>query len=141
MVKEQKEKFDAIVATGRLNAEQLARLRAGFEKAPRKIDIKKLRLHMNKVMNCLRLEKLDPNIEVDWSPEDDDGDAYIFIAVPAGYIFTDPIKRILLDAASAADTVSYMHTNEKGMLDTSIITLGFIGIIKDPNKPDNFSAN
>lgn len=141
MTKEQEKMYEKIKATGRYTEEQLARVRAGLEKEPRKIDIKKSQLHYDKAMDCLRLEKIDPTIEVNWSPEDDDGDAYIFILVPNEYIFTGLAKKILEDAASAADTVSYTYVDTSDVRDTVAITLAFTGIIQDPNKPDNFSAS
>lgn len=141
MTKEQEEMYEKIKATGRLNEEQLARLRAGFEKKPRDIDIKKSQLHFDKAMKCMKLEKLDPAIEVQWSPEDDDGDAYIFVIVPNAYAFVGAAKSILQDAASAADTVSYAYYNDERIHDAVVITLAFTGIIKDPSKAGNFSAS
>ena len=137
MTKEQKEKFDAIVATGRLNEEQIEKLKAGFEKKPQKIDIKKSKLHFDKAMNCLKLEKIDPTIKVDWPPENEYGDAFIHIAVPNGHIFSTSAKSILLDAMKAADSVAHTYTDSAVI----VITLGFLGIIQDPNEPDNFTAN
>ena len=143
MTKEQQEQYDKIAATGRLSEEQLARLRAGFEKAPRKIDIKKSQLHLNKAMECLQLEKIDPSILVDWPPEDEDGDAYIYIVVPKNYVFAGKAKSILVSAMKAADTVSYTEYEDADadIYDSILITLGFLGIIEDPNKPDNFTEN
>lgn len=137
MTKEQKEKFDAIVATGRLTEEQIEKLRAGFEKKPQKINLKKSKLHFDKSMKCLQLEKLDPTITVDWPPENEYGDAFIHIVVPNGHIFSASAKSILLDAMKAADSVAHVYT-DSGMV---VITLGFLGIIEDPNEPDNFTAN
>ena len=143
MTKEQQEQYDKIAATGRLSEEQLARLRAGFEKKPRKIDVKKAQLHFDKAMDCLRLEEIDPTVFVDWKPEDDEGDAYIYIVVPKGFVFGGSAKSILVSAAKAADTVSYTDYEDadKGIYDSILITLGFLGIIEDPNKPDNFTEN
>lgn len=141
MTKEQKELYDKIVATGRLNEEQLTRLRAGFEKLPPEIDIEKSKLHFDKAMDCLQLEKIDSNIQVTWRPEDDDGDAYIYILVPNAYSFSGSAKKIFLDTASVADTVSYRYINDDNARDALLITFGFMGIIQDPNKSDNFTAN
>lgn len=138
MTKEQKVKFDAIVATGRLNEEQIEKLRAGFERKPQKIDIKKSKLHFDKAMRCMQLEKIDPEIIVDWIPEDDDGDAYIQIAVPDSYAVAGKAKSIILDALSSADSFSCVRISNAEKI---LITLGFLGIIEDPNKPDNITAN
>ena len=137
MTNEQKELYDKIVATGRLNEEQLARLRAGFEKKPREIDIKKSKLHYDKAMECLKLEKIDPTIQVDWPPENEYGAAFIHIAVPNGHIFSESAKSILLGAMKVADSVAHTYTSSAMI----VITLGFLGIIQDPNEPDNFTAN
>lgn len=137
MTNKQKELYDKIVATGRYTEEQLAKIRAGFEKKPRKINIKKSELHFDKAMSCLQLEKIDPTITVDWPPENEYGDAFIHIVVPNGHIFSASAKSILLDAMKAADSVAHVYT-DLGMV---VITLGFLGIIQDPNKSDNFTAN
>ena len=143
MTKEQQEQYDKIVATGRLNEEQLARLRAGFEKKPRKIDTKKSQLHFDQAMECLKLEKIDPTILVDWPPEDEDGDAYIYIVVPKNFVFGGKAKSILVSAMKAADMVSYTDYEDADadVYDSILITLAFVGIIKDPNKPDNLTGN
>ena len=143
MTKEQQEQYEKIVATGRYTEEQLAKIRAGFEKKPRKIDIKKSQLHFDKAMECLKLEKIDPAIVVDWPPEDEDGDAYIHIVVPKGFVFGGSAKSILVSAMKAADNVSYTEYEDADadIYDSILITLGFLGIIEDPNKPDNFTEN
>lgn len=142
MTKEQQEEYNKIVATGRLNEEQLARLRAGYEKAPQEIDIEKSKLHFDKAMECIRLEKIDPSINIHWTAENDDGDAYIFVIIPNNYVFSGKAKSVFLDAASAADTVSYTYVGkDEDAPDKAIITLGFMGIIQDPNKPDNLTGN
>ena len=138
MTKEQKEQYEKIVATGRFTEEQLARLRAGFEKAPRQYDIQKSELHMEQVACCQQLEKIDPNIIVEWSAEDEDGDAYIYVCVQNFYSIMGAAKMILLNAMGLADLVTYSYDEEH---DGITITLGFMDIISDPNKPENFTAN
>lgn len=137
MTDKQKELYDKIVATGRYTEEQLAKIRAGFEEKPRKINIKKSKLHFDKAMSCLQLEKIDPTITVDWPPENEYGDAFIHIQVPNKHIFSAAAKSILLDAMKAADSVTHTYTSSEMI----VITLGFLGIIQDPNEPDNFTAN
>lgn len=136
MTNEQKELYDRIVATGRYNEEQLAKLRAGFEKPARKIDTKKSQLHLDMVGLCQSIEKSNPDeFQVDWSPEDEEGNAYIYIIAGEYAMLSGKEKTRLQTAIHAADCVTFKSAeNDEGKPVGVVITLGFMGIIVDPSK-------
>ena len=142
MTKEQKEKYDKIKATGKFTEEQLSRIKAGMEKGHRQYDIKKSKAHMDSVFNCLQLEKIDPAIVVGWDPEDESGDAYIYILLPNGYPVADPVKLILLNAMTSADNFTIVYfEKEDNKPETILIALAFTQIVKDPNRSSNNEYN
>lgn len=144
MTKEQEEMYEKIKATGKLSEEQLAKLRAGFEKAPRKIDAKKSQLHMDMVYLCQTIVERDneTTISMDWKPEDKYGNAYIYLLFRNSSALAGKSKADLAKAINKADTITVTNTviEETGEA-ISVLTLGFMGIIQDPNEPDNFTAN
>lgn len=141
MTKEQKELYDKIVATGRYNEEQLARLRAGFEKPPRQIDIKKSELHFEMVGVCQMIEQYCDQVQVDWKPEDEDGNAYIYIVAEDFAVIAGKAKSNLEKAMKAADTVTLSRIDGDDGFEGVVLTLGFMDIIIDSSKPNNMSAN
>ena len=143
MTDEQKELYERIKATGRLNEEQLERLKKGFEKKPRKYDLKKSQLHTDMVALCQKIENRATNtaVGVDWQPENEDGDAYIYIMVENFGSLGGKDKSDLTKAINNADVVTFSTNQTEEGEDFVVITLGFMDIIHDPNKPDNMTAN
>lgn len=90
MTEEQKKKYEKLKATGTFTEEELARLRAGFEKPPRKLNQKKSYLHMDTVGIVQKIEdKVNElyngviTMTTAWQGEgkDDDPNAYIFMDI------------------------------------------------------------
>lgn len=143
MTDENRKMFEKLKATGVFSEEELERLRAGFEKPPRKYDKKKSDLHMTTVGLVENIEdKVNEvycgriTMTTSWQPEDHygDGNAYIFIDVtrnedaPALSVAGN-IKKMMTKALKNADKVDVNW--EKN---TIYIKLTFTDVIKEGDK-------
>lgn len=80
MTEENRKKYEQLKATGTFTEDELARLRAGFEKAPRKFDYAKSELHMRTVVLCQQIEYATGAFIVDYEAEGTaDNNAYIIL--------------------------------------------------------------
>ena len=104
MRKDLQKKYDALAATGTFTEDELARLRAGFEKPPRKINVAKSMKHMETVEILQMLERKSAIYSVEWTPEGvgDDPNAYIEITLFRHYV-TSGKNRIAFEGEPKAD--------------------------------------
>ena len=140
MTEENRIKYERLAATGKFTEDELARLRAGFEKPPRKYDHKKSDLHMETVGIVQKIEdKINDSYdgvitaESSWIPEgrDDDGNAYIYLNITRSEFLPvltldKKLKAKLEKAFKAADKVELNWQENK-----LYIKLVFEDIIKE----------
>lgn len=112
MRKEQQEKYDKLVATGAFSEIELAKLRAGFEKPPRKYDHKKSAAHMDAVMTCKQIEKIaGDGFSFEWQPEDTLGDYNAYIYIESGKL-SGKAKDLFEKLLKAADEVRFYNNSD-----------------------------
>lgn len=112
MRKEQKEKYDMLVATGAFSEIELAKLRAGFEKPPRNYDHKKSQAHMDAVMTCKQIGKIaGDSFSFEWQPEDTFGDYNAYIYIESGKLF-GKAKNLFEKLLKTADEVRFYSNSD-----------------------------